>query len=106
MYLNNRTGENKLTSQALWDAAAELTSHVTWGRKYRQCWLLIQLNSETALNLLDEAGKQDLTAYQLLQSYNATAAEKTIKLAKWLEAKEASLNKLMQEVDPDVAVNR
>lgn len=95
-----------MQERVLLDEAAELTAQVGWGRKYRQCWLLIQLNSETAIGLLEEAGKADIAAYDLLRNTNAVASEKTIKLAKWLESKEAALNKLMEEVDPDVAVNR
>jgi len=94
------------TDEALLSTASELTAHVTWGRKYRQCWLMIAINSYNAMLYLEEAGKTDITAYDLLNSIKDNATAKSEKLAKWLEGKEASLNKLMQEVDPDVATNR
>jgi len=95
-----------MSDQSLLAIAAELTAHVTWGRKYRQCWLMIAINSYNAMLYLEEAGKTDITAYELLGSFKDSATAKSEKLAKWLEGKEASLNKLMQEVDPDVAANR
>jgi len=88
------------------DLARRLTAQVGWARKYRQCWLLLRHYSEEALQLLDETDKPDRAATDFLNSMRETAVTKIAKLDVWLDKKTAEQNWVMQEIDPDVAINR
>jgi len=95
-----------LTESELIDLAARVTAQISWVRKYRQCWLLMRHYSEEALQMLDETDKPDRSAIDFLNSMREMAVTKVAKLDGWLTTKEAEQNRIMMEVDPDVAVNR
>jgi len=88
------------------EAASRLTAKISWARKYRQNWLLLRHYSEEALQLLDETDKPDRAASDFLNSMRELAFTKVAKLDIWLKAKESEQNKLMEGIDPDVAINR
>jgi len=56
--------------------------------------------------MLDETDKPDRAAIDFLNSMREMAVTKVAKLDAWLTTKEAEQNRIMMEVDPDVAVNR
>jgi len=95
-----------MTESDLIDLAARMTAQISWVRKYRQCWLLMRHYSEQALQMLDETDKPDRSAIDFLNSMREMAVTKVAKLDAWLATKEAEQNRIMMEVDPDVAVNR
>jgi len=86
--------------------ASQLTANIAWARKYRQQWLLLRHYSEEALQMLDETERPDRSATDFLNSLREMSVTKVAKLDSWLTTKEAEQNRIMQEVDPDVAVNR
>lgn len=86
--------------------AAELTARLSWVRKYRQQWLMIAVATYNAQLLLEETAKPDRAASDFLESTKNVALDKCDKLDKWIEKHEREQNIMMQEVDPDVAINR
>jgi len=95
-----------MTESELIERASALTAQVGWAKKYRQQWLMIAVASYNAQMLLSETAKPDRGAYDFLESTRNTALTKCDKLQVWINKNEADQNRLMQEVDPDVAVNR
>jgi len=95
-----------MTEGELIDLARRLTAQIGWVRKYRQNWLLLRHYSEEALQMLDETDKPDRAASDFLNSLREMAVMKVAKLDIWLTTKEAEQNRVMMEVDPDVAINR
>lgn len=95
-----------MTEGEMIEMAARLTAQVSWVRKYRQNWLLMRHYSEEAVQMLDETDKPDRAATDFLNSVREMAVTKVAKLDVWLTQKEAEQNRLMMEVDPDVAINR
>jgi len=88
------------------EAASRLTAKISWARKYRQNWLLLRHYSEEALLMLNETDKPDRAAADFLNSMRELAATKVAKLDIWLKTKESEQNRLMEGIDPDVAINR
>jgi len=84
----------------------ELTRQVSWVRDYHRCWLMMRANSEAAERLLEETDKSDVASVTFLKSVQKLCATKCSELEQWLKMAENLQNRRMQEVDPDVAINR
>jgi len=95
-----------MTEGELIDRVSKLTAQVSWAKKYRQQWLMIAIATYNAQLLLSETDKPDRGAYDFLEATRNTALTKCDKLQVWIDKNEADQNRLMQEVDPDVAINR
>lgn len=95
-----------MNDQSLLARASLLTAQVSWVKAYRQQWLMIAIATEKAVSLLGETDKPDMAAKDFLDSAKSMAIDKCAKLEKWLERKQAEQNRMMEEVDPDVAINR
>jgi len=92
--------------QSLLARASALTQRVSWAKKYRQQWLMISVSAYNAQLMLRDTEKPDTAAGDFLESVKSFALNKCDKLERWIEKHDADLNRLMQEVDPDVATNR
>jgi len=95
-----------MTESSLLERASQLTAQVGWAKKYRQQWLMIAVSAYNAQMLLSETEKPDRGAYDFLESTRNMALTKCDKLQVWIDKNEADQNRLMQEVDPDVSINR